>query len=88
LSWGNTGVYPLAFNYDRTESYNATIPVTTFEEQLNERQLTNWSVLVGDTERLAAGASTIEEGKKYWLSLIVWALIFLAVEVLLIKFWR
>jgi hypothetical protein len=88
LSWGNTGVYPLAFNYDRIESYNATLPVTTFEEQLNERQLTNWSVLEGDTERVSAGASTIEEGKKYWLSLIVWALIFLAVEVLLIKFWR
>lgn len=88
LSWGSTGVYPLAFNYDRTESYNATLAVTAFEEQLNNRQFTNWSTLQGDTERVAAGASTIEEGKKYWLSLIVWALIFLAMEVLLIKFWR
>jgi len=57
-------------------------------DQLKQRNFTNWSVLEGDTEAVGAGATTIEKGQKFWLSLIVWALIFLAIEILLIKFWR
>lgn len=88
LSWGDTGVQPLAFNYNRAESYNETIAVDAFGEKLQELQFANWSMLEGDGETVASQASRIEDGKKYWLTLIMWALIFLAIEILLIKFWR
>jgi hypothetical protein len=88
LNWGTNAVQSIAFNYDRTESYNETMAVDDFAEQLNEQQFSNWSVLEGDLETVSAGAATLENGHKYWLSLVVWALIFLAIEILLIKFWR
>lgn len=88
LKSGDDALQPLAFNYNRIESYNETIAVDDFMGQLKEKGFYNWSVLEGDTEAVGAGATTIENGQKFWLSLIVWALIFLAIEILLIKFWR
>jgi hypothetical protein len=88
LKWGNDPVSPLAFNFNRAESYNAIMPVSDFTAKLNELNLSNWSVLSGDMESIGAEATQLEEGTKYWLTLIIWALIFLAIEVLLIKFWR
>jgi hypothetical protein len=88
LRWGTNTVEPLAFNYDRAESYNLTMAVDAFKEKIADLQFANWSVLEGDIESVSAGASSIDDTHKYWLSLIVWALIFLAIEILLIKFWR
>lgn len=88
LKSGDNALQPLSFNYNRIESYNETMAVEAFMDQLKQRNFTNWSVLEGDTEAVGAGATTIEKGQKFWLSLIVWALIFLAIEILLIKFWR
>jgi hypothetical protein len=88
LEWGADPVSPLAFNYNRAESYNAVMSVDDFSAKLSELNLANWSVLSGDTEAVAAEATQLEEGTKYWLTLIIWALTFLAIEVLLIKFWR
>jgi hypothetical protein len=51
-------------------------------------QFENWSILEGDMESVSAGATAIDETHKYWLTLLVWALTFLAIEILLIKFWR
>jgi hypothetical protein len=88
LNWGANSVQPLAFNYNRAESYNETLAIDAFKEKLSELRFANWSVLEGDLESVSAGASAIDDSHKYWLSLIVWALIFLAIEILLIKFWR
>jgi hypothetical protein len=62
--------------------------VDLFKEKIADKQFGNWSVLEGDMESVSAGASAIDDTHKYWLSLIVWSLIFLAIEILLIKFWR
>jgi hypothetical protein len=88
LTWGNTVLQTLAFNFNRAESYNETMAIDQFKEKLSELSFTNWSLLEGDTESVSAGADSIDDSHKYWLSLIVWALIFLAIEILLIKFWR
>ena len=81
-------VQPLAFNFDRAESENATIPVDDFTQKLSDQNFTNWSVLQADMETISADAAAIDQSHTYWLSLIIWALIFLAIEILLIKFWR
>jgi hypothetical protein len=62
--------------------------INTFKEKLAEQRFSNWSLLEGDLETVSAGAGSIDDSHKYWLSLLVWALIFLAIEILLIKFWR
>jgi hypothetical protein len=88
LNWGTNTVQPLAFNYDRAESFNETLAIEGLKEKTSELGFANWSVLEGDIESVSAGASAIDDSHKFWLSLIVWALIFLAIEILLIKFWR
>jgi hypothetical protein len=88
LNWGGNAIQPLAFNFNRAESYNETMAINTFKEKLAEQRFSNWSLLEGDLETVSAGAGSIDDSHKYWLSLLVWALIFLAIEILLIKFWR
>jgi hypothetical protein len=88
LTRSASDVQPLAFNYDRAESNNSTISVDDFSQKLSDLNFTNWSVLQADMETIAADAAAIDQSHTYWLSLIIWALIFLAIEILLIKFWR
>jgi hypothetical protein len=88
LSRAGADVEPLAFNYDRAESQNATLSMDEFQLKISDQQFTNWSVLETDMETIAAEADAIDQSHTYWQSLIVWALIFLAIEILLIKFWR
>ncbi|MFM7727243.1 MAG: hypothetical protein ACKO7B_11110, partial [Flavobacteriales bacterium] len=71
LKSGDQAMQPLSFNYNRIESYNETMAVDDFMNRLKERNFTNWSILEGDTEAIGAAATTIENGQKFWLSLIV-----------------
>ncbi|MFN9801141.1 MAG: hypothetical protein ACK54P_14080, partial [Bacteroidota bacterium] len=48
----------------------------------------NASVITGDIQTIGAQATELEEGRTYWWTMVIWALIFLAAEVLLIKYWR
>jgi hypothetical protein len=88
LTRAGNAIRPLAFNFDRAESHNETISIEEFEQKISDQNLTNWSVLETDLESIGAEANAIDGSHKYWLSLIIWALIFLAIEILLIKFWR
>jgi hypothetical protein len=88
LNFGTEPQAALAFNYDRNESDNRALSADLVAEQLEESGFFNWTLLNGDMESIAAGAGELNDGKRMWLTMIVWALIFLAVEVLLIKFWR
>lgn len=88
LLQGENQVAVLAFDYDRKESDTKSYTKDEFITQLQQNGLGNWNVLDQSVESIAAGASELNEGKKFWWSLIVAALIFLAIEVLLIKFWR
>jgi hypothetical protein len=45
-------------------------------------------VLDLDGEHLAAQADNLADGEIYWMRMIILALIFLAIEILLIKFWK
>lgn len=88
LLWGTNEAAPLSFNYDRTESDTRTTTAEDIQSIISSNNWTNWQVLNGNLETIAAGANALAEGKKFWYTLIVMALIFLAIEVLLIKFWR
>lgn len=88
LMWGQNQTATLSFNYDRKESDTRAVPADQVQTELSDKGYTNWNILTGNLESIAAGAGEITDGKKYWLSMIVWALIFLAIEILLIKFWR
>lgn len=88
LSRGGELVSVVSFNNDRAESDTHVFSRDDAQAWITESGQSNWGVLDETVESIAATASDMAEGKKYWLSMIVWALIFLAVEILLIKFWR
>lgn len=88
LSRGTEVVSAVSFNNDRAESDTHTFTRDDAQSWINSSGNSNWSVLDETVESIASTAGDIAEGKKYWFSMIVWALIFLAVEILLIKFWR
>lgn len=85
---GDSTVAVLSFNYRRLESATAVADTKEIMEFALNNGWMNWSVLDGSLESIGKSAAEIESGKKYWYSMIVWALIFLAIEILLIKFWR
>jgi hypothetical protein len=76
----------VAMNYDRRESYTEHMEPTEAMELLNQAGWSNWEVLEGNQESVALAAIDLVEGKKFWYPLVVWALIFLAIEIILIKF--
>ncbi|MBL7944224.1 MAG: BatA domain-containing protein [Flavobacteriales bacterium] len=79
---------PLAFNYDRDESATYTYSNDELNSILTASALSDAAVLTSDAASIRKGALELNEGKKLWWTCVVWALIFLAIEVLLIKFWR
>jgi hypothetical protein len=81
-------VADLSFNYNRKESNTALLDFATIQAILDEKKWTNIQWLSGSEDKLTAQAEELEDGKKYWYTMLVWTLIFLAIEVLLIKFWK
>lgn len=88
LSLGDSTVSAISLNYNKLESQTAVLPLSDVSEILNNRGFTNWNILENSSESIGAGTAQIAQGKQYWLTMIVWALIFLAIEILLIKYWR
>lgn len=88
LQLGDTAVASLSFNYNRTESNTEVLDASAINDIITEKGWTNARLMEASEENLAAEAGELEEGKKYWWTMIVWTLIFLAIEIILIKFWK
>lgn len=88
LTKGDERIASIGFNYDRRESSTAMTSPEAYLAELINKGWKNASMLTGDLQTVGREALELEEGKKYWWSMIIWALIFLAAEVLLIKYWR
>jgi hypothetical protein len=88
LSLGDSIFYSLSFNYDRKESYTTPLSIDDVSSKIEAAGLKNVELVSSDIESVGQLAGEINEGKKYWYAMIIWGLIFLAIEVLLIKFWR
>lgn len=88
LRLGTEKAADLSFNYNRKESNTEMLEFAAIQSILDEKKWTNIQWLSGSEDKLTAQAEELEDGKKYWYTLLVWTLIFLAIEVLLIKFWK
>ncbi|MDZ4822294.1 MAG: BatA domain-containing protein [Flavobacteriales bacterium] len=88
LSLGDSVLSTLSFNYNRVESHTESYSVDELKKNIVDLNWVNATVIETGTEGIRKGAIELNEGRKLWWTCIVWALIFLAVEVLLIKFWR
>ncbi len=83
----NEIVKNLSFNYNRKES---DLECYTFEEikkELEKYSIENVSIINAETELLEKKIKENSEGKKLWKIFIVLALLFIAIEIALIKIW-
>jgi len=78
----------LSFNFDRKESDLVAIPANEVQDKIDELELKRVSIIDTSSESIGKFADEIDGGKKMWYTMLVWALIFLAIEILLIKYWR
>ncbi|MCC6601366.1 MAG: BatA domain-containing protein [Crocinitomicaceae bacterium] len=88
LSTGDTVVAALSFNYDRRESQTKTTDIEDMKSSIEAMGWNNISILESGLDSIGKYATALDEGKKYWYAMIIFSLIFLAIEILLIKFWR
>lgn len=88
LTWNNELMSVLSFNYDRKESDMARFEVAEAKELLAKAGIDNSTIITTGLESLQQHVGELDEGKKLWYTLILIALAFIAVEILLIKFWR
>lgn len=77
-----------SYNFPRNESELETIAPDALRATLDAAGLPQISVLNAGLETLQKQVNSLDAGFQLWYSFIILALIFLALEVLLIKFWR
>jgi len=76
----------ISFNYNRTESDMKFLKSDEIEKQLETNKLKNYSVLDIKSKPLSDMISELTQGIHLWKLFVLLALLFLAVEVFLLKF--
>ncbi len=78
----------ISFNFNRKESDLSCYSSDELKKLAAEKNLNNFNVLEVGAQNLKQSLIEIEQGRKLWKICIVLALLFLAVEVLLLRFMR
>lgn len=75
----------LAFNYDRLESNLSFYTAEELEKTLEEKRLTSFKILNAGEKSLTSGIQEISGNTKLWKLFIILTLLFVAIEIALIK---
>lgn len=85
---GNQNAASLAFNYDRSESELEFYDKMSLEQLIEKYSWNNISVIEAVGENLTQIIQNLNKGIQLWKWFVLLTLVFLAIEVLLIKFYR
>lgn len=79
----------IAFNYNRNESDLSYVGRDQLAKLMSKYRLSNMSIIDADDNVSFSGTiEEIKKGKKYWKVFIVLALIFLGIEIAILRLWR
>jgi hypothetical protein len=78
----------IAFNYDRKESDLNTFTKDDLVKKAQQSGNTNINVIDSEGKDLTHSIAQINEGKRLWKYCIIFALLFLAIEILLIRYFQ
>ncbi len=78
----------LSFNFDRKESDLTAMQTSDIEKEAEKAGLESYKVLNSQVKGIDAQLSDLSQGTKLWKLFILLALLFLAIEILLLKFWK
>jgi hypothetical protein len=88
LSSNTDSIKGLGFNYDRKESELACYTSSELQEQYEKVGYSNFSVIESKAKDITTTLKEAGQGKPLWKICILMVLLFLAAEVLLLRFWR
>jgi hypothetical protein len=78
----------IAFNYNRNESALAYYNSDELKDQISKSNYLNINVLENSEQKLTQTLTELDQGKKLWKLCVVLALLFLAIEVLLLRYMK
>ena len=78
----------LSFNYDRTESDMSFYTTEELEAYLSDTGNTSVMIIKGDETPFVQTLKALSQGVHLWRWFILLALMFLAIEVILLRFWK
>ena len=78
----------LAFNYDRKESDLSCFTAEELSQQIDSKGWSNFKVVTAESKSLTQTLAELNQGKKLWKLCIILALVFLGIEVLLLRYWK
>ncbi len=87
LKNSNDVLLGLSYNYNRLESQLACYTKTALQEKIRENAI-NAKIFVTTNNNIKSTLNEINLGTKYWKFCIILALLFLAIEILLIKIFK
>jgi hypothetical protein len=85
---GDSILKVVSFNYNRQESNPETYSAEEFRQKLDNGGWTNASLTDGSATELPSNILLADQGKQLWKLFIILALLFLAIETLLIRFMK
>ena len=85
LTMSKDTIASIALNLPRSESDLSAYTPEQLEQRLAERGLTSFTVIDANGENLAVRLSELDQGTKLWKWFVIAALLFLALEILIIR---
>ena len=88
LTDGKKDIAGLAFNYDKAESDMKCYTTDEINSFIDKNNLKNTMLIEGKAKSLSAVVTELNQGKKLWKTFVLLALLFLASEIVLLRFWK
>jgi hypothetical protein len=88
LKIGDEKIAGLSFNYSREESIMDFYTDTEISNELNNLGITNYTILSNDNISIEKELKQLNYGIKLWKLFLLLALIFIGIEIVLIKLWK
>ena len=88
LTVSDSTIGNLSFNYSRNESDPNCYSVTDLENIIDSLQLTNYSIMEGSIDDFSTTFKKRETGIELWRWFVILALFFLALEIILIRYFK
>jgi hypothetical protein len=88
LNMDKENLMGIAFNYNRNESDLAVYTNEQLKTLFEAKGFTNLNILDSTSQNITSALSEISEGKKLWKLCIIFALLFIAFEIALLRFWK
>jgi len=88
LSAAGKDIEGISFNFNRTESDMKFFTNSEINNQIKEHNLKNFSIVDTKNKTLTQAIEELNQGIRLWKLFIILTLLFIAIEIILLRFWK